>query len=166
MAQPLPRSGNFPVPLDQPLYNASFGQAIKRFFTKYATFSGRASRSEYWWAVLFNTLVYIFASIILAIAIFATGDGPVDSEDWRPSALTVTLMVLFAVYGLAVLIPSIAVSVRRLHDANYSGWFYLLSLIPGVGGLILFIFMLLPSQPQGARFDAGSSAPPAYPQAP
>jgi uncharacterized membrane protein YhaH (DUF805 family) len=166
MAQPLPRSGNFPVPLDQPLYNASFGQAIKRFFTKYATFSGRASRSEYWWAVLFNTLVYIFASIILGIAIFSTGDRPVDSEDWRPSALTVTLMVLFAVYGLAVLIPSIAVSVRRLHDANYSGWFYLLSLIPGVGGLILLIFMLLPSHPQGARFDAGASVTPAYPQVP
>ena len=50
---------------------------------------------------------------------------------------------------------------RRLHDANYSGWFYLLSLIPGVGGLIILIFMVLPSHPQGARFDARPAHPPA-----
>ena len=170
MAQSRPRSGNSPVPLDQPLYNASFGQAIKRFFTKYATFSGRASRSEYWWAALFNALVAIVASILLAISIVATGnpqmDYEPDPENWRPSALTVTLMVLLAAYSLAVLLPSIAIAVRRLHDANYSGWFYLLSLIPGVGGLIVLIFMVLPTQPQGARFDARPSMPPAYPPAP
>ena len=169
MAQPLPRPGNSPVPLDQPLYNASFGQAVKRFFTKYATFSGRASLSEYWWAALFNALVSIVASILIAISIVATGGQQLaqetDPENWRPSVLTVTLMVLFAAYGLAVLIPSIAVAVRRLHDANYSGWFYLLSLVPGVGGLIVLIFMLLPTHPQGARFDSRPAYPPAHPTA-
>src|SRR6185312_8282818 len=54
---PVAVPGNGGVPLDQPLYGASFGQAIKRFFTKYATFSGRASRSEYWWVQLFNFII-------------------------------------------------------------------------------------------------------------
>ena len=158
MATPLPRSGNSPVPLDQPLYNASFGQAVKRFFTKYATFRGRASLSEYWWAALFNALVAIVASILLAISFFATAgqriEQQADPESWRPSPLTVVLIVLLSAYALAVLIPSIAVAVHRLHDANYSGWFYLLSLVPGIGGLVILIFMVLPSHPQGARFDA------------
>ena len=163
MATPLPRTGNSPVPLDQPLYNASFGQAVKRFFTKYATFRGRASLSEYWWAALFNALVAIVASILLAISIAATAGQQMqqqaDPETWRPAPLTVVLIVLLSAYALAVLIPSIAVAVRRLHDANYSGWFYLLSLVPGVGGLIILIFMVLPTQPQGARFDARPRPP-------
>jgi uncharacterized membrane protein YhaH (DUF805 family) len=163
MATPLPRTGNSPVPLDQPLYNASFGQAVKRFFTKYATFSGRASRSEYWWAALFNALVAIVGSILLAISIAASAGRQMQQqaapEEWRPAPLTVVLIVLLSAYALAVLIPSIAVAVRRLHDANYSGWFYLLSLVPGVGGLIVLIFMLLPTNPQGARFDARPRSP-------
>lgn len=54
---------------------------------------------------------------------------------------------LIFVWAIAVLLPSIAVTVRRLHDAGYSGWIYLLGLVPYVGGLVLFIFALLSSQP-------------------
>ena len=62
--------------------------------------------------------------------------------------------------------PSIALTVRRLHDVGYSGWLVLLGLIPSVGGLILLIFAVLPSSPAGAKYDPPSAYPPAsYPPA-
>lgn len=58
------------------------------------------------------------------------------------------------VFWLGNILPGIAVSVRRFHDGGYSGWLYLLNLIPSLGGVIVFVFMLLPSNREGARFDA------------
>ncbi len=137
------------VPLSQPLYGASFGAGIKRFFQKYATFSGRASRSEYWWSFLFNgvieTILYI-AAVVIAVA----GIDPVTGEPGAGFMLPLALLML---YSLAIIIPGIAVSVRRLHDAGYSGLLYLLVLVPFFGQLAIFVFMLLPSSPDGARFD-------------
>ncbi|WP_016995948.1 DUF805 domain-containing protein [Kocuria atrinae] len=63
------------------------------------------------------------------------------------------LSLLFLVFLLAHIIPSIALAVRRLHDANMSGFLYLLILIPFLGSLILLVFFVLPSNPAGARFD-------------
>lgn len=88
-------------------------------FKKYVEFSGRASRSEYWTFVLLN---------MLAMAIFATLRAP----------------VIVGIYGVTMIMPTLAVAIRRLHDTNKSGWFYLITLIP-FGGLVLFIFYLLPS---------------------
>ena len=65
----------------------------------------------------------------------------------------IAVLVIFGLLYLAVIIPSIALTVRRLHDANFSGWLYLLHLIPSLGSLIVFILTLLPSKPEGARFD-------------
>ena len=62
-------------------------------------------------------------------------------------------LILAAVWFLAVIVPSLALTVRRLHDANFSGWMYLLVLIPFVGGIILLVFTLLDSKPEGQRFD-------------
>lgn len=137
------------VPLDKPLYGASIGQAISRFFKKYATFSGRASRSEYWWVVLFTTLVAIVLSVIMLIGGVSTMD--VGSTD--PGTGMIPGLVLLLIFSLAIIVPSIAVTVRRLHDANFSGWFYLLNLTY-VGGIVVLIFTLLESKPEGARFDA------------
>lgn len=93
----------------------SFGTAIKTCFSKYADFSGRASRAEFWWWALFGVVAYL-------VALF------VDP-------------VVFLVLILGMFLPTLAVSIRRLHDSDRSGWWYLLSFVP-FGGLILFIFYL------------------------
>lgn len=93
---------------------------------KYAVFSGRARRKEYWFYVLFNAIFAIIAMIIdnvLGLTFQDIGYGPV-----------------YTLYVLATLIPSIAVSVRRLHDIGKSGWYLLVGLIPCVGGIILLVF--------------------------
>lgn len=112
-------------PLELPWYGINIGNAITRFFKKYATFSGRASRSEYWWAFLFNVLVSF------GIAIIFSG----FNDD-----LSTTLSGL---WSLAVLVPSIAISVRRLHDANLSGWWYLLPFGLSLVGYVLLITTLI-----------------------
>ncbi|MGO1515998.1 MAG: DUF805 domain-containing protein [Arthrobacter sp.] len=142
------------APLDQPLYGASFGQAIKRFFKKYATFSGRASRSEFWFFALFNAIVYtVFYG--LAIGFGLAGSDPVTGEMGAGGAIP---SLVIGLYGLAIIIPSIALSVRRLHDGNFSGFLYLLILVPILGGLVVLVLMIMPSVPEGARFDADGGA--------
>lgn len=137
------------VPLDKPLYGASFGQAVSRFFKKYGTFSGRASRSEFWWVQLFTTLVAIVLTIVIIAGAVATS-GPDVSE---PGTGIIPGLILLIIFALAIIVPGIAVTVRRLHDANFSGWFYLLTLT-SVGGIIVLVFTLLEPKPEGARFDA------------
>ena len=134
------------VPLSQPLYGASIADAFRRFWTKYGTFSGRASRSEYWWWVLIAAVVAFVLQILSTVA-------GASSNSSGPSALFVVVAILAVVWGLATIIPSFALLARRLHDANYSGWFMLLGLIPFVGGIIVLVFALLPSNPAGQRFD-------------
>jgi uncharacterized membrane protein YhaH (DUF805 family) len=98
-----------------------FGQSIKTCLNKYATFSGRAQRSEYWYFLLFMMIVNIVTSILDAAIL---EDLPIFS--------------LFAT--LALLVPSISVSVRRLHDTDRSGWWLLLGFIPVVGVIVLVVF--------------------------
>ena len=106
----------------------------------YATFSGRARRKEYWMFFLFNVLI----SLGLGVLDVVVGTYSVEYETGLFSGL----------YSLLVLIPSIAVSVRRLHDTNRSGWWIVISLIPIIGVLVLFVFMCLDSQPGTNRFGA------------
>lgn len=98
--------------LDQPWYGIGFVEAVKRFFQKYATFSGRASRGEFWWVILFFALVNIALAIVFS---------PL------PSTITTIIGV---VWELATIVPFVAVAVRRLHDTNKSGWWVLLPGIP------------------------------------
>ena len=118
----------------------------------YVTFSGRARRQEYWMFFLFNMLI----SLGLGVLDFIAETYSVKYE-----------MGLFSgLYSLLVLLPSIAVIVRRLHDTNRSGWWILISLIPLVGVLVLLAFMCLDSQPGKNRFgvnpkeDASQNLPP------
>ena len=104
----------------------------------YATFSGRARRKEYWMFFLFNVLISLGLGVLDVVA----GTYSVEYETGFFSAL----------YSLLVLIPSIAVSVRRLHDTNRSGWWIVISLIPIIGVLVLFVFTCLDSQPGTNRF--------------
>lgn len=137
--------------LASPYYGASFPTAVSRFWQKSTTFSGRASRSEFWWAQLMFALVI---PVFFAVG-FATGDLLPKDPGYQggTSLIFIIALILLAVFSLAAVLPSFALICRRLHDANYSGWLYFLAAIPMVGGLIVFVMMLLPANPLGERFD-------------
>jgi len=108
----------------------NFTDAISQCFKKYATFEGTASRSEYWWFFLFLILGNIGLGLI--------HDG------------------LSGLFALATLVPSIAVTCRRLHDTDRSGWMQLIWLIPLVGWIILIVFLAQESRPNRYGSVAGA----------
>lgn len=138
-------------PLWAPYYGAPFAAAVKRFFKKYATFSGRASRSEYWWWFLVSTIISIVLNIIMSAGMTTTTSYYSRTPTMGPGA--VFGLILAVIWCLAVIVPSLALSVRRLHDSNKSGWMLLLGLIPFAGAIILLVFMLLGPDPRGQQYD-------------
>lgn len=110
----------------------SFGEAIGDGFSKYATFSGRSSRSAYWWWTLFYFLIIIGTSIVDAV---------------------IEVPVLATLAGLALFIPNLAVLVRRLHDTDHSGWWVLIGLIPLIGTIVLIVFACTDSGPPNEYGD-------------
>jgi len=104
-------------------------QALKQ----YAVFKGRARRKEYWFFALFNLIV----SVVLTVVDYMTGS--LDPE--------LGVGLLSGIYSLAILIPSLAVTVRRLHDTDRTGWWVLIAFIPFIGAIVLLVFMLLDSKP-------------------
>jgi uncharacterized membrane protein YhaH (DUF805 family) len=156
-------------PLDQPHYGIGFVPAIRRGFRKYATFGGRAGRGEFWWWQLFVSAVYLVLLLLAGIGGAVT--SPNGGDD--PGPLLWPFAVLLLLFLLGVFVPTIAVTVRRLHDAGYSGWLYLLVLIPYVGGIPVLILCLLRSSTAGVRFDKnaayavpGAAYPPQPPYGP
>lgn len=107
---------------------------------KYAVFSGRARRKEYWHFVLFNIIIIIVFTFIDVII------GTYNEQ--------ANIGLLSGVYILVVLIPGIAVAVRRLHDTDRSGWWLLIGLIPLIGGIVLLVFMLQDSKPGANQYGA------------
>ena len=105
---------------------------------KYATFEGRARRKEYWTYVLF----YFLAIFVLAIVDQVT--GTLDEE--------AGIGLLSGLFVLATFIPTTAVTVRRLHDTDRSGWWVLINFIPLIGAIVLIVFTVLDSQPGANRF--------------
>jgi uncharacterized membrane protein YhaH (DUF805 family) len=105
---------------------------------KYATFEGRARRKEYWFFMLGNFL----AVVVLTVVDMALGTFNEQAE----------IGLFGGIYLLAVLIPSIAVTVRRLHDTDRSGWWLLIVFIPILGALVLLVFMILDGTPGTNRF--------------
>lgn len=99
----------------------------------YVNFQGRATRTQFWMFVLFNFI----AVVILCVLAFVIP----------------ALSFLLSVYQIALLLPTLAIQVRRLHDTDRSGWWILLGFLPVIGGLVLFIFYLLPGTPGANRFD-------------
>jgi uncharacterized membrane protein YhaH (DUF805 family) len=97
----------------------NFGEAISSGFSNYVNFAGRAIRSEYWYWVLFVFL----AEIVTGIVDFVLG-----------------VQITTTIFGLAVLLPGLAVAVRRLHDLDRSGWWVLLALIPLIGAIVLLVW--------------------------
>ncbi len=98
----------------------NFQDAVKTCLTKYVDFSGRATRPEYWFFVLFVAVVSVVLSIVS--------------------------QTLAGVFWLAMLVPSIAAGIRRLHDTERSGWWLLIGFIPVIGGIILIILMAQPTK--------------------
>jgi|SRR5690625_3294 len=107
---------------------------------KYAVFSGRARRKEYWFFFLFNLIITFVLGFIDGFA----GTFSVDAG----------IGLLGGIYALAVLLPGIAVSVRRLHDTERSGWWLLISLVPIIGFIVLLVFMVQDSTPGENRYGA------------
>lgn len=121
---------------------------------RYCTFEGRAGRPEYWFAAL-GTIIISFLAILLGVAIFLAA---LALDEQIAPAVGIGFLVLLSIALVLTIIPNIAVTVRRLHDAGFSGWFYLLSLIPNIGGLILLVFALLPSSAPN-RWGTGPEEP-------
>ncbi len=118
-----------------PAAGATMGmpEAVRSVLTKYADFSGRARRSEFWWFYLFNFLVSIVASIVDQVIGFPA---------------------LQIVVGLGLLIPGLAVGARRLHDTDRSGWWQLIAFVPLVGIILLIVWWATEGHPRPNRFGA------------
>lgn len=151
-----------PNNLDLPLYGASFGEALKRFFGNYFKYRARASQSEYWWPFLANIGILV-VSYALTFLSFATASDPDDMG----AVSTVILILGFVGFFFAFVVMGIGyigLSVRRLHDANASGWWYLLVVVGGVipllGAAGPIIVGTLSSSRAGCRFDRGVQAAP------
>ena len=145
--------------LSQPLYGATFMQATKRFFKKYARFSGYASLSEYWWAMLAIGIAMLIPTAIAIIGVIIMSAGaasdPYGSAGGAGAAIGGILMIigygLLFLFSLAVLVPSLAISARRFHDGGFSALFLLLYLIPSVGSLVVLVFMILPTKVEARK---------------
>lgn len=103
-----------------------FAVAVQKCLSNYVTFSGRAQRSEYWWFVLFTVLISVVAlilDILLGLTSGIEGDGPIQ---------------IFA--GLAVFLPALSATARRLHDLDRTGWWCLILVIPIIGSIVILVF--------------------------
>lgn len=133
----------------------TFLDAIRSAFGKYATFSGRASRSEFWWWMLFEFLTRTllgFAYMMTMLALLLPA-AAADANN-QPGAMDAVLGAIFnpayfilIAWSLAILLPSLAVMVRRFHDTGRSGWFVLVTFIPLVGTILMIVFLVEESQP-------------------
>lgn len=141
--------------LADPLYGASFGEAVSRFFGRYFRFKGLSSRSEYWWSVLFQVLVAaVLGVIFVAFGGTTDAEGEISDVDTLSTG-AIIVSIITTVVGLLLVIPYLSVTWRRLHDAGYAGPWYFIQLIPIVGWIILVILCILPTNPekQKAKWD-------------
>lgn len=108
-------------------------------YLRYADFTGRSRRLEYWMFTLF----FYGCLVLLAIIAFSLDGFTPTQDDGEMGPLGMTFVILAGLFILASIVPKIAVTVRRFHDQDKSGWMYLLSFIPYIGGLVIFVFMLV-----------------------
>ena len=122
----------------------TFGEAVKSVLSKYATFAGRASRAEFWrWVVVFVLFTLITRMIDGALFASSIHESFYGDDARRP---------LTSIIILALLLPNIALAVRRLHDIGRSGWWLLLMVIPLVGPLVLLYWYVQPSEDRPNQF--------------
>jgi uncharacterized membrane protein YhaH (DUF805 family) len=135
-------SGYTPAPAysggSAPAPSMGMPDAVRSVLTKYATFSGRARRSEFWWFYL----AYILASIVVSI---------IDQMIGSP--------VLGVLLTLGLIVPTLAVGARRLHDIGKSGWWQLIGIVPLVGAIVLIVFFCQDSQPGTNKYGPSPTEP-------
>ena len=138
-----------------PLPGASFGEAIKRYFQRYAQFRGYASRSEYWWPWLMNFVISCAFSLFMIIPILSAMSTVIEAaQNGDPTVTPVYPSSVYiasgisSLYSLAVLLPNLSSLVRRLHDTGKSGlWFFIL-LVPVAGPIWLLVLLASESRPE------------------
>lgn len=111
-----------------------FVTAVKTALGKYATFSGRASRPEYWWFIAF----YIICSLVAAVI-----DGAILHSDASPVS---------SIISIVLLLPCIGVTVRRLHDTGRSGWWILINLLPVIGIIVMIYWLAQPGAKEANKY--------------
>lgn len=117
-----------------------FGDAVRAVMSKYATFSGRARRAEFW---------YWFLAIILAEIVLGIIGGVLASVS---DSLSMVSMLLLAVLVIAIIVPTLAVTVRRLHDTGRSGWWWFIGAVPAIGPILLIVWYCTPGTPGSNAF--------------
>lgn len=117
-----------------------FKEAVKNVYNKYAEFQGRATRSEYWYFYLF----FVIVDLVLVYGSAIIGSIFNGLEGYAQGTMVGTL--LYGLFALASLVPSLAVAVRRLHDTSRSGWNLLWGILPLIGAIILLIYLVQPSK--------------------
>ena len=156
---PLPPGHGFPPPpvpyafpsdpASLPVHGCGPLRALGRLFAKGFQFHGRASRSEFDWAYLMSMLIMLVLLAFALIVGFAT--SPDGGQTPGPAFVVFAIPMMLLYFAIGWL--AIPLSVRRLHDLGVSGWWYLTSLIPFVGMVMLVFLMFAPSNPTGVRFD-------------
>ena len=130
--------GGGPAPAP-PLGNPLVGYWKQVVLERYAQFTGRARRAEFWW--------YALANVIISVAFNILG------------AITTLFAIIGFIYWLGVLIPGIAVGIRRLHDTDRSGWWLLIALVPFVGFIVLIVFLATDSKPGVNQYGTSEKYP-------
>lgn len=127
----------------------NFAEAVSNVYRNYFNFSGRAQRSEYWWFFLFSIIVSVIITVVETAlglgqgAMMRGGGGFEASYNGGPLSM---------LWSLVNLIPALALSVRRLHDTDRSGWWLLIGLVPLIGVIVLIVFFASKGYPGANRF--------------
>ncbi len=153
-ARSVPDAGSAEMPpnpvLDLPAAPAAglFGYFRRCVTSNFANFRGRARRKEFWGFALFSLVAVLLVICVGLSADFALGNlkQVASDSDFAADGGPSVTFALGGVVWLALLVPSLAVTVRRIHDIGLSGWFILVNFIPSIGSLIVFVFTLIPSQ--------------------
>jgi uncharacterized membrane protein YhaH (DUF805 family) len=118
----------------------TFTDSVRTCLRKYGVFSGRAQASEYW----FFYLALAIANAVIFVALMIPALAMMDPVTQEPGVLGSIGSALIGIIALGTFVPLLAAGVRRLHDTGRSGWFYLLCLVPFVGGIILIVLLVMP----------------------
>ena len=116
-------------------------EAYKKFFANYANFKGVATRSDYWWVVLANFLIGFVIGFVCGLL---------------PDGVKLSTTIS-SIYSLVILIPSLAIFTRRLHDIGKSGWNWLWCFIPIVGSIVVLVFLCLPSVNENNKYKTAEN---------
>ena len=119
-----------------------FGEAVKQAFSNGFVYRGRASRSAYWWFVLFEVLAAIVLELLFVIPAATHSSG-----------IVVLFGIIVTIAWIYIALVGLALTIRRLHDIDRSGWWVLIGLVPFVGGIVLLVFTLLEGTPGPNRFQ-------------